>query len=84
MGEAESIRAVAQATAEAIERVATAIRQPGGQEARTASGRRKSRRGLQPGGIGRHNHTIVPSNMTEVSVLIGSAMKMVQGTSKAA
>ena len=84
MGEAESIRAVAQATAEAIERVATAIRQPGGQEAVQLKVAEKAVEAYSQVASDATTTLIVPSNMTEVSALIGSAMKMVQGTSKAA
>jgi regulator of protease activity HflC (stomatin/prohibitin superfamily) len=78
-GEAAAISAVAEATAGAIARIAEAIEKPGGhsavqlkvaEEALQAFGRvaDKSKATL-----------IVPSNMTEVSTLISSAMAMVKG-----
>ena len=77
-GEAEALLAVANATAQAIERVATAIRQPGGMQAVQL---RVAEQAVQAYGKVAADATttlIVPSNMTEVSALIGSAMAMVQ------
>ena len=78
LGEAESIRAVAQATAEAIERVAAAIRQPGGEQAVQLKVAEKAVEAYSQ--VASHAKTtlIVPSNMTEVSSLISSAMTMLQ------
>ncbi|WP_462389678.1 SPFH domain-containing protein [Acidovorax sp. Q11] len=83
IGEAESIRAVAQATAEAIERVATAIRQPGGEQAVQLKVAEKAVEAYSQVASDATTTLIVPSNMTEVSALIGSAMKMVQASQKA-
>ena len=83
IGEAESIRAVAQATAEAIERVATAIRQPGGEQAVQLKVAEKAVDAYSQVASDATTTLIVPSNMTEVSALIGSAMKMVQASQKA-
>lgn len=83
IGEAESIRAVAQATAEAIERVATAIRQPGGEQAVQLKVAEKAVDAYSQVASDATTTLIVPSNMTEVSALIGSAMKMVQTSQKA-
>ncbi len=82
IGEAESIRAVAQATAEAIERVATAIRQPGGEQAVQLKVAEKAVEAYSQVAADATTTLIVPSNMSEVSALIGSAMKMVQNTQK--
>jgi regulator of protease activity HflC (stomatin/prohibitin superfamily) len=81
-GEAASITAVADATAAAIERIATAIRQPGGEQAVQL---KVAERAVDAYGKVAEDATttlIIPSNMTEVSTLIASAMKMVQSTSK--
>ncbi|MFY3385053.1 SPFH domain-containing protein [Paracidovorax sp. MALMAid1276] len=83
IGEAESIRAVALATAEAIERVATAIRQPGGEQAVQLKVAEKAVDAYSRVATDATTTLIVPSNMTEVSALIGSAMKMVQTSQKA-
>jgi regulator of protease activity HflC (stomatin/prohibitin superfamily) len=83
LGEAESIRAVAQATAEAIERVAAAIRQPGGEQAVQLKVAEKAVDAYSKVATDATTTLIVPSNMTEVSALIGSAMKMVQTSQKA-
>lgn len=79
-GEAAAITAVAEATANAIERIATAIRQPGGDQAVQL---KVAERAVDAYGKVAADSTttlIVPSNMTEVSALIASAMKMVQTT----
>lgn len=77
-GEAQSITAVAQATAEAIERIAAAIRQPGGAEAVQLKVAEKAVEAYSKVASDASTTLIVPSNMTEVSALIASAMKMVQ------
>lgn len=77
-GEAQSITAVAQATAEAIERIAAAIRQPGGAEAVQLRVAEKAVEAYSKVASDASTTLIVPSNMTEVSALIASAMKMVQ------
>ncbi|MEI7535726.1 MAG: SPFH domain-containing protein [Comamonadaceae bacterium] len=78
-GEAQSITAVAQATAQAIERIAAAIRQPGGAEAVQLKVAEKAVEAYSKVASEANTTLIVPSNMTEVSALIASAMKMVQG-----
>ena len=78
LGEAESIKAVAEATAQAIERVAHAIRQPGGEQAVQLKVAEKAVEAYGKVASDATTTLIVPSNMTEVSALIGSAMKMVQ------
>ena len=77
-GEAESIKAVADATAQAIERVANAIRQPGGEQAVQLKVAEKAVEAYSQVASDATTTLIVPSNMTEVSSLITSAMKMIQ------
>jgi regulator of protease activity HflC (stomatin/prohibitin superfamily) len=79
-GDAKSITAVAEATAQAIERIATAIRQPGGSEAVQLKVAEKAVDAYAKVAADATTTLIVPSNMTEVSALISSAMKMVQTT----
>ncbi|APW38281.1 paraslipin [Rhodoferax koreense] len=82
-GEAASILAVAQANAEAIERVAAAIRQPGGEQAVQLKVAEKAVEAYSRVASDATTTLIVPSNMTEVSALIASAMKMVQANKTA-
>ena len=77
-GEAASITAVAEATATAIERVAAAIRQPGGEQAVQLKVAEKAVDAYSQLASDATTTLVVPSNMTEVSGLIASAMKMVQ------
>ncbi len=79
-GEAASITAVADATAGAIERIAQAIRQPGGEQAVQLKVAEKAVEAYSRVAEDATTTLIIPSNMTEVSALIGSAMKMVQTT----
>jgi regulator of protease activity HflC (stomatin/prohibitin superfamily) len=79
-GEAASITAVADATAQAIERVAAAIRQPGGQEAVQLKVAERAVDAYAKVAADATTTLIVPGNMTEVSSLIASAMKMVNAT----
>ncbi|MDZ7864120.1 stomatin-like protein [Acidovorax sp.] len=81
-GEAAAITAVAEATAQAIERVAAAIRQPGGEQAVQLKVAEKAVEAYGKVAADATTTLIVPSNMTEVSALIGSAMKMVQTTQR--
>jgi len=76
-GDAQSITAVAEATAGAIERIAAAIRQPGGAEAVQLKVAEKAVEAYSKVAADATTTLIVPSNMTEVSALISSAMKMV-------
>ena len=69
---------MAEATAQALERVGHAIRQPGGEQAVQL---KVAERAVEAYGKVAQDATttlVVPSNMTEVSALITSAMKMVQ------
>ena len=77
-GEAASITAVADATAGAIERIAAAIRQPGGEQAVQLKVAERAVDAYSRVAADATTTLIVPSNMTEVSALIASAMKMVQ------
>ncbi|RYG07197.1 MAG: paraslipin [Burkholderiales bacterium] len=77
-GEAASITSVANATAEAIERIAAAIQQPGGEQAVQLKVAEKAVEAYSKVAADATTTLIVPNNMTEVSALIASAMKMVQ------
>lgn len=81
-GEAAAITEVANATAMAIERVAAAIRQPGGEMAVQLKVAERAVDAYGKVASDANTTLIVPSNMTEVSALITSAMKMI-GTGKA-
>jgi regulator of protease activity HflC (stomatin/prohibitin superfamily) len=77
-GEAEAIKAVADATAQAIERVAAAIRLPGGEQAVQLKVAEKAVDAYSRVAADATTTLVVPSNMTEVSALVSSAMKMIQ------
>jgi regulator of protease activity HflC (stomatin/prohibitin superfamily) len=77
-GQAASITAVADATAGAIERIAAAIRQPGGEQAVQLKVAEKAVEAYSKVASEAATTLIVPSDMTQVSTLISSAMKMVQ------
>jgi regulator of protease activity HflC (stomatin/prohibitin superfamily) len=77
-GQAASITAVADATAGAIERIASAIRQPGGEQAVQLKVAERAIEAYSKVAAEAATTLIVPSDMTQVSTLIGSAMKMVQ------
>ncbi|MDO9360633.1 MAG: stomatin-like protein [Polaromonas sp.] len=79
-GEASAITAVAEANARAIEVVAAAIRQPGGEMAVQLKVAEKAVEAYSQVASDATTTLIVPSNMTEVSALVASAMKMVQST----
>jgi regulator of protease activity HflC (stomatin/prohibitin superfamily) len=83
-GEASAITAVADATAGAIERIAAAIRQPGGEQAVQLKVAERAVDAYSRVAADATTTLIVPSNMTEVSALIASAMRMVQGGRPAA
>jgi regulator of protease activity HflC (stomatin/prohibitin superfamily) len=73
LGEAAAITAVADATADAIRKIAAAIQQPGGEQAVQLKVAEKAVEAY--GQLAKTNNTmIVPGNMTEVSALIGTAM----------
>ncbi|MDP2361910.1 MAG: SPFH domain-containing protein [bacterium] len=77
-GEAAAITTVAEATADAIRKIAEAIRQPGGEQAVQLKVAEKAVDAY--GQLAKTNNTmIVPGNMTEVSSLIGTAMTLFRG-----
>ena len=74
-GEASAIVAVADATAEAIRKVAEAIRSPGGEQAVQLKVAERAVDAFAQ--LAKTNNTmIVPSNLTEVSALVASAMAL--------
>ena len=83
-GEAAAILTVAEASAEAIRKVAEAIRSPGGDQAVQLKVAEKAVEAYGKVAADATTTLIVPSNMTEVSALIGSAMKMVQTSGRSA
>ncbi|MBC7701972.1 stomatin-like protein [Aquabacterium sp.] len=79
-GEAAAITAVADATADAIRKIAAAIQQPGGQDAVNLKVAEKAVEAYAQ--LAQKNNTmIVPGNMSEVSALIGTAMTLMKRTS---
>jgi regulator of protease activity HflC (stomatin/prohibitin superfamily) len=82
-GEAAAITAVADATAQAIERIAAAIQQPGGEQAVQLKVAERAVDAYGKVAADATTTLIVPGNMSEVSALITSAMKMI-GTGKQA
>jgi regulator of protease activity HflC (stomatin/prohibitin superfamily) len=77
-GEAAAIIAVAEATADAIRKVAAAIQQPGGEQAVQLKVAEKAVDAYQH--LAKVNNTmIVPGNMTEVAGLIATAMALMKG-----
>jgi regulator of protease activity HflC (stomatin/prohibitin superfamily) len=76
-GEASAIVAVADATADAIRKVAAAIQAPGGEQAVQLKVAERAIEAYQQ--LAKTNNTmIVPGNMTEVSALIASSMALVR------
>ena len=76
-GEAAAIIAVADATAQAIRKIAEAIRAPGGELAVQLKVAEKAVEAY--GQLAQKNNTlIVPGNMSEVSALIGTAMALMK------
>ncbi len=77
LGEAAGITAVADATAEAIRKIAAAIQEPGGQDAVNLKVAEKAVDAYAQ--LAQKNNTmIVPGNMSEVSALIGTAMTLLK------
>ena len=70
--------AVADANAKAIEMVAAAIRQPGGEQAVQLKIAEKAVEAYSKVASDATTTLIVPSNMTEASALVSSVMKMLQ------
>ncbi|WP_425259531.1 SPFH domain-containing protein [Rubrivivax sp. RP6-9] len=81
LGEAAAITAVADATADAIRKIAAAIQQPGGEQAVQL---KVAERAVDAyGQLAKTNNTmIVPGHMGEVAGLIGTAMALVKGGGK--
>jgi regulator of protease activity HflC (stomatin/prohibitin superfamily) len=77
-GEAAAILSVAEASAQAIERIAKAIRTDGGEAAVQLKVAEKAVEAYAKVAADATTTLIVPSHMTEVSSLIGSAMQMVK------
>ncbi|MBB3193483.1 SPFH domain-containing protein [Roseateles terrae] len=74
-GEAAAITAVAEASADAIRKIAAAIQQPGGEDAVQLKVAEKAVDAFAQ--LAQKNNTmIVPGNMSEVSGLIGTAMAL--------
>ena len=82
-GEAAAITAVADATADAIRKIAAAIQAPGGEQAVQL---KVAERAVDAyGQLAKTNNTmIVPGNMSEVAALIGTAMALLNKGGKAA
>jgi len=77
LGEAAAITAVADATADAIRKIASAIQQPGGAEAVQLKVAEKAVEAYAQ--LAQKNNTmIVPGNMSEVAGLIGTAMALMR------
>jgi len=78
-GEAAAIVAVADATADAIRKIAEAIRAPGGEQAVQLKVAERAVDAYQA--LAKTNNTmIVPGNMTEVSGLIATAMGLIKSS----
>ena len=76
-GQAAAILAVAEASAEAIRKIAEAIRSPGGEQAVQLKVAEKAVEAYAQ--LAQKNNTmIVPGNMSEVSALIGTAMTLLK------
>ena len=76
-GEAAAIASVADATADAIRKIAAAINEPGGQQAVQLKVAEKAVEAYAQ--LAQKNNTmIVPGNMSEVSSLIGTAMTLMK------
>ena len=77
-GEAATITAVADATSDAIRKIAAAIQSPGGEQAVQLKVAEKAVEAY--GQLAQKNNTmIVPGHMGEVSALIGTAMALLKG-----
>lgn len=77
-GQAAAITEVAKATADALTRIGIAIGQPGGEQAVQLKVAEKAVDAYSLLAAQAKTTLVVPSNMTEVSALISSAMKMIQ------
>jgi regulator of protease activity HflC (stomatin/prohibitin superfamily) len=80
-GEAAAITAVADATSDAIRKIAAAIQQPGGDQAVQLKVAEKAVEAFAQ--LAQKNNTmIVPGNMSEVAGLIGTSMALLKAGSK--
>ncbi len=79
-GQAAAIISVADATAEAIRKVAAAIQQPGGEQAVQLKVAERAVDAYGKVAADATTTLIVPGNMSEVSALIGSAMTLIGKT----
>jgi len=80
-GEAAAITAVADATADAIRKIAQAIQQPGGEQAVQLKVAERAVDAYQH--LAKTNNTmIVPGHMGEVATLIGTAMTLMKAAAK--
>lgn len=77
-GDAAAITTVAEATAQALERVAAAIQHPGGEQAVQLKVAESAVKAYSKVAQDANTTLIVPSNISEVSGLIASAMRVVQ------
>ena len=77
-GDATAITTVAEATAQALERVAAAIKHPGGEQAVQLKVAESAVKAYSKVAQDANTTLIVPSNISEVSGLIASAMRVVQ------
>ncbi|RYF16814.1 MAG: paraslipin [Comamonadaceae bacterium] len=76
-GEAAAILSVADATAEAIRKIAESIRQPGGDQAVQLKVAERAVEAFGKVAADSNTTLVIPANMSEVSGLIASAMKMI-------
>jgi regulator of protease activity HflC (stomatin/prohibitin superfamily) len=77
MGEAAAIQAVAEATANAIERIGAAVQNPGGMEALNLKVAEKYISALAD--MAKENNTmIIPANLADASSLVATAMSVVR------
>ncbi len=80
MGEAAAIQAVAEATANAIERIGAAVQNPGGMEALNLKVAEKYISALAD--MAKENNTmIIPANLADASSLVATAMSVVRQVS---
>ncbi len=80
-GKASEITQIAEATAEGIERIASSINQSGGTEA--VNLRIAEQYIGEFGKLAKENNTmIIPANMTDISSLVATATKVLEGTKK--
>ena len=81
-GQAAAITTVADATADAIRKIAAAIQQPGGEQAVQLKVAEKAVEAYAQLAQ-KTNSMIVPGNMSEVAGLVGSAMALIKATGQA-